>query len=517
MRRITLLILFISLSSLTVYAQYSKADSLKLVRYIQYREEVDSLYRQSTNTLNVVEWNMVGNGSYDNSNAFDSILVRAKDLNVANIYIPDGTFLCSGTFDVDGTDSTKFLKFSGEGTLLFTDTTSAGSGASFVGTGVLTFSNFNTIILEGVTFQFRNYNIVPAGAGWSYLNGILLEENKYIWLDGITVKNAIRAGVQIYGVDYVWVTNCLFDSSTYGNLHISKSDGSYIVGNTFSNAGATNLSYLYGYGVSLGHRHGSHRDNLNSYIAGNQVLYNTRKGIDTHGSVGVIIESNYIKGWGVSATGGHNSPGQHPDSAFNNIRWQKRVTDLTIINNVIENDTAWANNLTTPSNDVRGISCGNLDSSPYTMTLFSAGYIKIQDNILRGMNAANQRGPVIVYVGMGDSLAVNRRDPHDGITVTGNQIYDVDIDTAYYTDGTININRYTVGYSHNKEVIIPFIDVSDNHIEGDAYIGIKVAWADSNNNAPDLKVLTVTQSTQYFSHRRNHTLDIRLAHSGKQR
>ena len=348
-------------------------------------------------------------------------------------------------------------------------TTSA--GAYETSEAVFEFSNGGNISIEGVTFQGTSRSagvkIVPGlgTAGQNYLSLLSIHDAGNVALSGVTITNAIYAGIRAFDVDKISITNSIIDSCNYAGAFIYRAGQGTVTGNEISYNGIS--SYAYGYGISFSHRWGEAVDNQGVDISFNKCFYNTRKAIDFHNAIGVKVLSNHIKGYLWDAIAGVNEAGSDPDvPAEIDPLWAKRVTDVLIAYNYIENDSAWFVLQT------YGDSHSAIEVGSYSNTAIGGGSIIVHSNIIKNQNMSVQRAPIFVFLNT-DGTA------HEAISIKDNIIWDAQVSATWQSDGVI--------YLIPGDVIPKFVDISGNNIYGSSLNGIKVEM----QNPSELQLSTV--------------------------
>jgi hypothetical protein len=404
------------------------------------------------------QYGAIGDGTTDDTTAISNALTAAKG---KTIVFTKAVYKCASkiVIDLDGADIQLISNYGSK--LYLTNTTSTHVYQTSEGNFHL--HNAGNVIVSGITFegirQIGETYITPLlaqGDGNSSLCNVVIEDAENVLIDNCTFTKAVYAGIRCNDLDRITIINSNIDYNTYAGAFIYHAKQVIAEGNSFSYNGTT--TFAYGYGISLSHRYGQEIDCEAVLIQGNRCFYNTRKGIDLHGGIGAKIIGNHIKGFATAGIGAVNEAGSDPDNpSVIDAAWAKRVSDLFIAYNLIENDLTW---LATLTNDyVNHIQVGS-----YADTDLGAGAIKIIGNILRNCNASNQRGPIYVFVNTDGT-------PIDEITIKDNSIYDAEVTATTFGDFSTQDGVITVV----EGTIVPlFVDISNNKIYGDSANGIKV-------------------------------------------
>jgi hypothetical protein len=391
------------------------------------------------------------------------------------------------SIDLDGGDI-ELVSYSNS-KLYLTNTTS--DSTMTVREGNIILSNGGNVTVRGVKFEGIRRdgggNFLPPlltlGDGGSSLSNLVIKNCKNVVLDNVTSTEAVYASIFIEDCESVNVVNgCRIEYNTYGGIEIIRTGLIYAVGNSFSYNGST--SGLTGYGISCSHRYGAAVDNTSIHIAGNKAWYNQRKCIDIHGGIGGKIIGNDVKGFTISGIGAVNEAGSDPlwpgpgDAPIDPL-WAKRVTDLWICNNRIEQDKAWYDSVNTAN------SCDGIQVGSFATTALGGGSIFIHDNLLKNCNVSNQRAPIFVFVNIGGERM-------EAISIKDNTILDVQLGNTYKdNDGVIYLNEGTV--------IPKFVDLSGNKIVAKSGVtllnGIKI---NCMNSGLTQKIMVDINSNKFY-------------------
>ena len=209
-------------------------------------------------------------------------------------------------------------------------------GQYYLPLGAINIVNAEKVEIEGIQFQFNNDNGFARDVG-PFLDGILIDSCDQVIFKNNTITDVSNWGLRIRVSDDIEVTHNVIDSCLLGGMGITAVEGGVIGWNDVSNNGVD--APANGYGISLTHQFGTWQSNENITIIGNQCDYNLRKGIDMHGGNNIVITGNTIKGFvdkGISAYSSGDFEYGHVDE----------IVDVTIIDNMIENDSTWYSNIT---------------------------------------------------------------------------------------------------------------------------------------------------------------------------
>jgi hypothetical protein len=430
------------------------------------------------------QYGAVGDGTTDDTTAITNALTAAIG---KRIVFTKAVYKVTAKIEIDlDGDSIDVVGYAGS--TVYT-TLITGGGDYQTQTGAINFYNGGNVYITGMKFLGTNdvagVRIVPGlaqGDGNNFLSLLRISSCDNVTIENSIFTEGIYAGLLCYTVDKIALINSGFSYCNYAGAFIYHAGQSYIVGNNFSYNGIS--SYAYGYGISLSHRFGAEVDNEGIYLAGNKAYYNTRKGIDLHGGLAGKVIGNHVKGFATAGIGAVNEAGSDPDNpSVIDPLWAKRITDLTIAYNEIENDLTWLATLTNDYlNHIQVGSSGDTD--------FGGGAIKVIGNILRNCNASNQRGPIYVFVNTDGT-------PLDEVTIKDNTIIDAEVTTTTFGDFS---TQDGVIYIVEGTVVPLFIDVSGNKIEGSSTNGIKIYC--QNASVSQNNIVNVSNNDLYgtFAH-----------------
>jgi len=261
--------------------------------------------------------------------------------------------------------------------------------------------------------------------------------------------------------------NSIFHFNYYAGLLTQNNRQMTITGNDFSYNGIISNNYPFGYGFSASHRGGLAIDNNSTYIAGNRAFYNYRKGLDAHGGHNISFINNHIKGYVVTGMGSINQAGADPnDPGVRDTSWYMWGRNIKINYNIVENDSLWLDSL---SAFCTGNTTVAIQTGSFATHVLAGGTIEVIGNMIYNNNSPiSQRAPIFVFINIGGERM-------DAIKIKNNTIFDVQIDTADYSqDGVIYLNEGTV--------VPRFVDISNNNIYGIGYNGIKVNFTNSGQS-----------------------------------
>jgi hypothetical protein len=410
------------------------------------------------NVIYPEDYGAVGDGTTDDTTAITNALTAAIG---KRIVFTKAVYKVTAKIEIDlDGDSIDVVGYAGS--TIYT-TLITGGGDYQTQTGAINFYNGGNVYITGMKFLGTNdvagVRIVPGlaqGDGNNFLSLLRISSCDNVTIENSIFTEGIYAGLLCYTVDKIALINSGFSYCNYAGAFIYHAGQSYIVGNNFSYNGIS--SYAYGYGISLSHRFGAEVDNEGIYLAGNKAYYNTRKGIDLHGGLAGKVIGNHVKGFATAGIGAVNEAGSDPDNpSVIDPLWAKRITDLTIAYNEIENDLTWLATLTNDYlNHIQVGSSGDTD--------FGGGAIKVIGNILRNCNASNQRAPIYAFINTDGTATME-------ISIKDNTIMDADVITTEFGDFS---TQDGVIYVVEGTVTPLFIDVSGNKIQGNSTNGIKI-------------------------------------------
>lgn len=238
----------------------------------------------------------------------------------------------SGTIAASGT----LTRVTGSGNASYSYTTLiTQDGRYYLPLGAIGFNNAAKINISNIRFQFDNSGSYTR-AGGTFFDGVLIKNSNNVTFTKNSITDAVQWGIRLYNCDNVNLTYNTIDSCLLGGIGFNAVHNGNIGWNTIENIGVD--APANGYGISMSHQGGTWENNENITIIGNTVNYCLRKGIDIHGGVGLKVMHNTVKGFGDKGIGGYNLGGFE----YGHLN---QVGDLSITDNIIENDSVWYSNI----------------------------------------------------------------------------------------------------------------------------------------------------------------------------
>lgn len=293
-------------------------------------------------------------------------------------------------------------------------------GRYYLPLGAINFDNATKLDISGINFEFDNSSGYARDGG-AFFDGILIKNSENINFVSNSISNAIQTGLRLYNCDNVNVTHNKIDSCWLAGVLFNAVDGGLIGWNQISNIG--DYAPMDGYGISISHQGGTWEDNRNINVIGNKVTACLRKGIDIHGGVNIIIDKNYVYRFGDKGISGYNT-GNFEKGHLDHVE------NMSITNNVIENDSVWFSSL------------------PW-------GY---------GRYGYDEPYTIAISVGSYEWTRPAYGDAQDNVVVSGNIMKNL---TAYQGDTLVSICaiRVFTGYTGTVSIINNYVD-SSNVIHG---------------------------------------------------
>ena len=237
-----------------------------------------------------------------------------------------------------------------------TEPNTSGTITKFSGTGESTYSyssvtNGQYYIPDGA-FRFYNGQIEIKGGEWKFYNDGSFTRNVGEYFDGVIIDSCSS----------VLVEDSRFANASHENLRILNSqnvtiqrnevDSSALAGIAFTNVKHGKVLYNYihdigynppidGYGFTGSNQFGTYDDNEDILIEGNKIINSTRKAIDFHGGVQIVIRNNFVKGFGFLGIYAVNGGSGEHGHLF-------KVSDVIIDGNFIQQDSTWLNTFNLP-------------------------------------------------------------------------------------------------------------------------------------------------------------------------
>jgi hypothetical protein len=472
------LLLFI-LIPFFIYAQSAPSDSTGHIKLYQWSQGANPGATGLNNNWKKIdtavsrgvwypEWSgAVGDGTTDDAAAFGRAIDSARG---KTLILTKPVYKIASKIEKDLADSSLTIISYSNSILYLTNIISLESLVTPEGN--LKLYNGGNVTITGITFRgVRDTSgtyfipLLVHEDGNTTLGNLLIQDCRSATLNRVTSIEGAYFGVRMVDVGRVHITDCAIDSNTYAGVYINRAAQIYATGNSFSYNGTT--TDAYGYGITASHRYGGTTDNQSVYIAGNRCVYNTRKAIDTHGSVGTRIVNNYCMG----AIGALNEEGQDPDEVDPANQWSKRVTDIYVSGNYCFLDSAWFESIThtAPFQYLTIGSFGNTVS-------FGGGSITVTDNQFMDCDVSDSRALIWVAINTDG-------EPLKAVSIKNNTIWDVKVDTTTYGfpaeyDGVITLV--------NGTVVPKIVDISGNNISGYSINGIKVACYNTGQTQPHI-------------------------------
>ncbi len=351
----------------------------------------------------------------------------------------------SGSTDTPKSGTLKKISGKGKDSYTYNGT---GNGLLYIPIGNFTIKNASSVLIENVDFVGRSNR-----ESLTFLSNLLIKDCKKITLKNVKSRNSGYNGLYLIRTPEINVENC---ASTYNgragieayNIH-SKTT---IAGGNYSNNGVSYLPRSNGYGVTISHEWGHPQlDNQNVLIQNVTADSNKYIGIQVWAK-NFLITKNKINGFGVHGISSINQAGETPDFA-------KLSVNQKIIGNSVIQDSSWLVALQ-----------ANADSVLYNTPIFagsfsygsaapktSAGYVTIENNILKNCGVPGLRGWITVFTNPNG-------EPIDTITIKGNSFYNVYTDLvrepAYGVISVVPASGFS-GYNNSSPL---FVDISDNTI-----------------------------------------------------
>lgn len=208
-----------------------------------------------------------------------------------------------------------------------------------------------------VTFQANGSGVIIEGSGGER-DAFYIEASHFVVVDGLTIRNATRAGLRISLSNHITVRNCIFANNGRWGLFTDFSD-------------YTMVEHCESYGAVL--EHGIYISNSSDYptIRGNRLHHNHSCGLHMNGDISMggdgiisygVVEANIIYENGSGGGSAINMDGVTHTMIRNNLLYSNHASGISIyqidggsgshhnqvLNNtiLIASDGRWAINIT---------------------------------------------------------------------------------------------------------------------------------------------------------------------------
>lgn len=356
-------------------------------------------------------------------------------------------------------------------------------GSYWTPTGAIEIINAGNVSINGVIFTgakdtggttyggilYAKSSLTP-----SYMSTLFIKNCNNVSLKNTACAGGDYGGVMFWNIGKVALDNCSCQRNRYAGAMFVACKKTTIRGGDYLATGDTTTVNSYGgYGIMFAGQMGTGIDNENIHISGVRSMYNLRKGIDIHGGINVVIDGNTVKGFVYGGIYAVYEPGNTPNGTM--LGDAKRVENVKIINNIVENDAAWFASL--PFNLSQGtpyshpIQTGNYQRE-HGIRAGDAGDVAIHDNTISNCdvsyNGVNYLNAAIWHFGgAGRSVSVKDNTIKSAVSTGGkNAIIIMGERNYYYNAGVKDLDDPFLDTNGNIVSQVENVEIANNRIFG---------------------------------------------------
>lgn len=276
----------------------------------------------------------------------------------------------------------------------------------------------SSISISNISVQYKERDVRRYRG---VLDGLSIETFSNVTLRRVVVSQFGGKGIRLLSCTNTLVEECECTNNGYAGLAVDGGERVRILGGGYNSNGGYALGSKDGKPITVVEGYGLYCEADISIVSGVRAIYNVGKGIDTHRSRYIIIESNYVVGYGRC---GIYALGENAD---------KYVQDVIVRGNfVLDGDPGYMargfhDYFGVPQNDA-SLLYGYLYAieigSAFTGSgepLFSGSFI-VQCNVIRGLRMAlegSDKIPIAIQVSTPD---IGRGVPPEKVIIADNTI-----------------------------------------------------------------------------------------------